>query len=104
MERTTDIKELRNKNARFTWGTITNVQEIGRYCIVEYHPWKVKGIEVLVGDRDENTLEYHCYVDDRDTCQSVDSLDAALVACIAYKHEGANHRADSYFMKMIEEK
>lgn len=31
-----------------------------------------------------------------------DSLDAALAGCIAYKHEGPNHRADVYFIRVIE--
>jgi len=32
--------------------------------------------------------------------ESWNSLDAALAGVIAYKHEGGNHHADWYFMKM----
>lgn len=100
IERTTDLQRIKNGN-EFTWGYLLAIHEIGEYYIVEYHPWEVSEHRVLVGSANENETLYSGYFNGRSIGQSFESLDAALAGCIAYKHEGANHRADLYFMKML---
>ena len=96
-ERTTDLQRIKNGN-EFTWGYLLAIHEIGEYSIVEYHPWENRG---LVGCVNQTEKRYSGYLNGRSIGQSFESLDAALAGCIAYKHEGANHRADLYFMKML---
>lgn len=100
MNRTTELNALKKNEAGFTWGRVISIHQIGNYAVVEYHPWKTKDNEVLVGLVDD-IKSFHCYVDDRDTSCSMDTLEGAIVECIAYKAEGANSRAAGYFMKMI---
>ena len=102
-ERTTDLQKIKNGD-EFTWGYLLAIHEIGEYSIIEFHPWKVEGNRILVGDMDQTKKEYHGYLNGEDISESFESLDAALAGCIAYKYEGANHRADFYFMKMLERK
>ncbi len=108
---TTDIEKVRVNPEQFAWGKIIELHEVGPYVIAECYPWKVArwengagGGSVRVGEIDPNALEFHGWVDGQNTSHSWGSLDAALVGCIAYKHEGPNHHADYYFMKMIWEK
>lgn len=82
------------KLVEFPWGKIIHIYYVGHeYTIVEYHPRGILSVPI----------EYHGYINDKDTNRSWDSLDAAIVGCIARKHEGPNHRADVYFMRMIRE-
>lgn len=100
MKRTTDIESIKLGHP-FTWGEVVAIHRIGGYEIVESHPWKTKGCEVLPGHPDKEAIRFHGWVDGKDTCHSFSSLEAAIVGCISYKHEGPNGRADCYFMKMI---
>jgi len=100
MKRTTELDKLKAGEA-FTWGDVIQIHEVGDYSIVECHPWEVEGSNVVVGRPVIKQLSFHVYVSSENTCSSFESLDAALAGCIAYKHEGVNHRADTYFMKMI---
>lgn len=116
MTETTDIREIRRSNVhapdfRFSWGSIIKVHEINsvavgsdgyKISIIEFYPWKQKGCSVLTGKPNYTEVLYHGYVNDWDTCESYNSLEKAIVACIAYKREGCNHKADRYFFKMIE--
>ena len=47
-------------------------------------------------------INFHPFIDGRDTNQSYHSLEAALVGVIAYKYEGCNHHADTYFIIALE--
>jgi len=86
---TTDLKDLR-KGGQFTWGELIAIHEINEYSIIEYHPWK-----------SEKSHHFHIYVNQMSCSEGFPSLDAALAGCISYKHEGPNHHANYYFMKMI---
>ena len=87
---TTDLDKLKN-GARFAWGRVIMIHEIGSYAVVE-----------AMSDS-EHEIQYHSYIDGRSCAHAYPTLDAALAGCIAYKHEGCNHRADWYFIKMIQE-
>jgi len=88
--RTTDLDKLKN-GARFTWGELVKIHEIGEYAVVE------------AIDKEDKLPCFHSYVAGRSCSHAYPTLDAALAGCIAYKHEGLNHRADGYFIKMITE-
>ena len=100
MQRTTDIEKLKN-GLPFIWGKLIDIQTIGEYSIVYYHPWIVDNGNIKTGFPNLGKLFYHGYVLGKDTSNSWESLDEALVGCIAYNREGPNHKADFYFMKMI---
>lgn len=100
MKRTTDLNKLR-AGEPFTWGKAIRIHDIAEYSIVECFQWKREGVSVLMGMADINTLSFHCYVNGQDLGISADSMDAAIITCISYKHEGANTHAPYYFMKMI---
>jgi len=92
--RTTDLDKLKN-GARFTWGELVKIHEITDYAIVEY-------VSDFNGS-DKGQTRYAGYVNGVDCAESYLDMDSALAGCIAYKHEGCNHRADGYFIKMITE-
>ena len=102
MERTSNLNELKN-GAKFTWGDIITIHEIGEYAIIEHHPWKTKGFEMLVREASPASpeREFSCYINGESIRRGTDSLDSALATCIAYKRDGINSSAAHYFMKMI---
>ena len=84
---------------RFGWGQVICVHTVGEYDIIEYIPNQSSN----VADEDYDSSPcFHPYVDGCDISQSFHSLDQALVGAIAYKAEGPNGRAATYFFKMIE--
>lgn len=99
--RTTDLEKLKNSQEPFTWGRIIHIQEIGPYAIASFHPWQVNGSTVLTGQPNKDEIHYHTWVDGKDCHSSYNSLDEALAACIAYRAEGPNHRANYYFINSI---
>lgn len=76
----------------YTWGDVVNVHCIGEYQIVE-----------AIGKRDEE-VQWHGYINYRDTNTSYSSLDSALVGCIGIKYEGGNGKAAMYFCRMVDMK
>jgi len=94
----TNIEELKEG---YTWGKVIQIHSVGEYDIVEAHPWQRQGGSILIGRPDYTTVSFHGWVKGRDTAHCWGSLDEALAGCIAYKHEGANHRADVYFIRAI---
>jgi hypothetical protein len=99
--RTTDLEALRSRSAEFTRGQITQFFQAGPYTIAEHHPWVREGVFVRTGEVDQRAVEYHLWIDGKDACQGFSSLDEALVGAVAYRVEGANHRADRYFMAAL---
>lgn len=91
------INETKSYPKRYVWGPASAVHEIGEYAIIEYQERASSNPKPDWVSR----VLFHGYVNGRDTHQSFESLDAALVGCIGYKHEGGNGRAAGYFMKMI---
>lgn len=75
---------------RFVWGTILRVYTIAEYTIFRY--------------RSNHTSEvsYHAYIDNCDTNTSYDTLDLAIIGCIALKYEGLNSQATKYIGKMLD--
>lgn len=70
--KTTDLDIVRKERSRFTWGTVLEVHDVGRYTIIEYR------------QRDnEEAIFFHVYVDGKSTSNSTTSLDGALLIAIA---------------------
>ena len=98
---TTNLKELKN-GASFVWGKLVKIHEIFEYAIVECHPLAKSNPNSCTLDTiDMNALEYHPYINGEEISCAYNSYDEALAGCIAYKHEGINHNAENYFMKML---
>lgn len=77
-------------------GQIVAVHTIGRYEIVEL--WHKPAPNVL----DQTVyLAFATYIDGVSTHNMYDSMEEALVGCIAIAHDGVNTRADRYFMRSI---
>ena len=101
MDSTTDLKVIAfGRGGNFTWGEAVEKHEIGEYTIIEYHPHEYVNC-CSTGKVDYSKTEYSCYINHNPISRSTESLDAALACCIAYKLDGANTRADRYFMKSI---
>lgn len=101
-------RRLSPDGTHFPWGVIDETHVIGPYCVVEFRR------DASRMDRPEswaqhNETQFHTYVRRDtidgwkwdDTHHTWHSLDAALAHAIAYRAEGANGRAHSYFIKMI---
>jgi hypothetical protein len=99
-DRTTNLGLLR-LGAPFTWGAIIRIVNFGRYSVVIHHPWKVDGSAIVVGSPNLHIVEYHAYVDDKDTSRGFLSIEAAVVGAIAYAYDGPNTQADKYFLRAI---
>src|ERR1035437_7351902 len=110
MKHNSELKELRTHiiTAPFTWGEPIRLHEIGPYSILEFYPWKRKGVSWMIkGQPDKDTIEFHGWINDRDTCMGFNTLDDALAVLICYRHDGPNSQAARYFMKglnKVEEK
>lgn len=96
------MKEEAQIARNFVWGRVNNTHKIGPYFIIEFHPRKSKDGMVLHAV-DLDVTQFHPYVDGKDTSRSYHSLDAALAGAIAYRHEGANHHADRYFIAGLQQ-
>jgi len=99
--KTTELIELKNHMARFTWGKITEFFSIGDYDFAAYHPWKRDDCTVLTGKVDYDTVNYHIWIDGEDASISCSTLEEAMVCAIARKLHGINSQAGYFFMKMI---
>lgn len=82
-------------------GQTVMIHEIGEYAFVEYKP-KVfeEGNQKIPTEYNQNS-NFAAFINGKGIGRSYESLDAALVGAIAYKHDGANTKADHYFMKAI---
>jgi hypothetical protein len=99
---------------KFTRGEIIDVQQVGDYHILRYHPYGPEDRTAMSWSRNEeipywDVERYEVYRTGvmgypegiyRPTAV-FDTLDAALVHAIAVKHDGINTRADYYFMRSI---
>lgn len=88
-----------NRMRRFPWGKVIHTHLVGDYAIVEYIPSQASN----VSDEDyaEQIAKHPRMFHIEGASRSYHSLDAALVGCVALKHDGINTRADGYFMRMI---
>jgi hypothetical protein len=101
MTRHTNLAELRKHiiTAPFTWGEPIRLYEVGPYSILEFHPWERKNGSISTGQPDKDSIEFHGWVDNRDTCMGFNTLDDALAGLICYRHDGPNSQAARYFMR-----
>jgi len=97
---------------RFTWGPVLKTHRVGEdYAIVEYIPNRASNVKIE--DYDPSP-QFSVFVrgargDSWDTGHSYRSLDEALIAAIAWKHEqandglnaAANSRAVKYVCKLL---
>lgn len=88
----------------FPWGPIQQVHQISGIQIVEY-----LADNSTIANPSEHTYSehgqprFHPYLDGRDMGMSFTTLDNALVGAIAYRREGPNSRAATYFNRMTGE-
>lgn len=101
MDTTTDLEQIEVTPQHYTWGEVIEVHTIGQYSFVEYHPWETRGSIILSGQPNYGARAFGAYIDGRSISRSYDSLDAALVGVVGYRHDGTNSQAAGYFMKMI---
>jgi hypothetical protein len=76
--KTTDLDTIKKDRSRFQWGRILNIHEIGSLTIVEFLPSIT------------SPVEFHLYVDGKDTSSGAKTLDGTLLLGIAAKRLGAN--------------
>jgi hypothetical protein len=74
----------------FVWGEVVKTHILGEYQIIEY-----------VDIDNCSSTEYQAYINYEDTNSSYDSLEKAITGAIAYKYDGANSQANTFFWKMI---
>ena len=81
---------------RFPWGAIRTIHSVGDIQVVEFERdcSNLSSIEARVN---HGQVQYHAYVNHRDTHDSYNSLDSALVGAIAYKRRGPNSQAAENF-------
>jgi hypothetical protein len=96
---TTDLTEL-EQGKPFVWGELIKIYRFFDYAIVECHPHIFNG-PIGTNKIDYAKSEYHPYINGEPITRCYEDFDSAIVGCIAYKYDGINTRADSYFMKMI---
>jgi transcriptional regulator with XRE-family HTH domain len=83
----------------FPWGPIDRVINFERYTFVQY---RFDKSSMASSDySDHGSTFYQAYVDGRNTSHSFSTLDEAVVFAVAYRAEGPNTQAATYFMKMI---
>lgn len=96
-----DFQKDKSEGKSFWLGPIVNAFTIAEYQFLEYSE-----LSFAIGDKYKTLTGrtyFTTYINGKGTRHSHDSLDAALVGVISYKHEGPNGRASDYFMKMISE-
>lgn len=74
---------------KFNWGQVIHDYEIGPYVIRAYHPRQVRGNEVT-REIDEDRIEYHGYIDGKDTSESWGTLEDAMAGLIVRRILGLN--------------
>lgn len=84
----------------YVWGEAISWHTIGPYEFLAFHPNKYRQ-GVCTNEVNRSVIDWHAWVSTQDTCHSCGSLDAALAHAIAYRAEGPNTRADTYFLRAI---
>lgn len=101
MKTVNELNEIKfGEKSNYVWGEAIAIHSIGEYSIVEYYPHEYVN-SCSTGKINYSEKEYSCYIKGKSLSISADSLDSAIVHCIAYKYDGANSRAANYFMKMV---
>jgi hypothetical protein len=76
--------------SNFNWGLSIQTFEVGPYSILEYHPYKSDGARITKVI-DNETTQYHGYIDGKDTHESYETLDDALAGLIVRRSLGTDH-------------
>jgi len=106
-KRNSDVEDVMEGNGweHYFWGKVEEVHRIGDYGVIQY---------VCNHGKEDGNVYFHPvlwtgqYKEHHgnqwyweDTNMSYPSLESALVGVIAYKYDGLNSQAASYFCKMI---
>ena len=79
-ESTTDLKIIRQKPLRFTWGPVVKIHDVGlHYTIVQYRD-----------DLNQERVHYHIYVDGLDQRVSTRTFEGALLIAIGRRNLSEN--------------
>ena len=78
MTSSTDLKIIRETPARFTWGAVQYIHDIGPYTIVEYT------------DKNNGATMFQVYVNGKSTSNSTATLDGAILLAVAWRNLGAS--------------
>jgi hypothetical protein len=82
----------------FWLGKYVQTIRVGPYAFVEYLPHlDINNKRAGVSD----APSYAIYADGKSTSRVADCIDIAMVLAVAYKHDGQNSRAASYFARMV---
>ncbi len=76
----------------FHWGQVIKTHIIGEFQIIEY--------EAIFNGKNQG-IRFHPYINFCDIGNSYYSLDEAIIGVIAYKYDGCNSQAASFFNRMI---
>jgi hypothetical protein len=95
-QRTCEIELLR-MGAPFVWGDVIALHDIGPYDIVEYAARETNS----VGFKASTVVRFHPYIQGWDTSHSYSTLDDALLACVALRHDGINTQAPQLFSRSL---
>ncbi len=85
-DKTTDLPALR-KGARFTWGEIVKIHDVGRYTLVEYIMRPLGNASLPI---EAKAPSFSCYVDGVEQSVSSTTLEGALLLCMSRAHLEAN--------------
>lgn len=83
---------------KFVWGEVIEVHSIGPYAIIEYHRNQPGNVDDEEWAGQEPHIGFHPFVEYQDEKNGLydmhhgyDSLDAAIIACVVFRHEWRNH-------------
>src|SRR5258708_276134 len=82
----------------FSWGTVTDKYIVGPYLIIEYQAHTKKEPRIYYQPFIQGN---HIPIAWQDTRAVFSTLDEALAHAIAYRVEGPNTRADTYFIRSL---
>ena len=87
----------------FVWGPIVKIHEIGEFKIVEhlrdYSTYSLAKDDELVNEHGKPS--FSCYINNKSLSYGVDTLDDAILGCIACKYDGFGSHVAGYIRKMV---
>jgi hypothetical protein len=100
MRTKTDFDRDMKSGNGFWLGPVNGSHEIGDYQFIEYQE------KIFSPDKNSGQLSgksnFSCYIGGKSIGRSALTLESAMITSIAYRFDGCNTRADSYFLKMLE--
>jgi hypothetical protein len=89
---TTHEEKILFLKQRFPWGNIIETYDFEEYVIFKY---------VSIFNGKEQGIQYHGYINYKDTNHSEITFDKMLITILSIKYEGLNSQAGLYFCKML---